>query len=326
MLCILSTEHWPAFNFACEEFLLNKLDEDVFFVYRNHPAVVVGKHQNALAEVDTDALRTEGLEIFRRISGGGAVYHDLGNVNFSFIHHSSAKATVDFHRFTQPIRDLLANNGVYAVPEGKNNLSIHGKKISGNAEHLYKNKVLHHGTLLFSTDLQRLKKVLSPPPGVYRHHGMPSAPRQVTNISDHMPQKLSIREFEQELLQFVIRKYNGNHYALNDTCIAEIRELANSKYDAYSWNYGYSPPYRFSKVLTAPGGEVLEVMLNVKNGKVTKAHVFGNFTRGKDLNTLASKITGIHHAEQEFRKILTSKELKEYMPGIPPETFFRCVM
>lgn len=327
MLCILSLEQWPAFNFACEEHFLKYFTEDVFFIYRNSPSVVVGKHQNSLAEIDYRFMRSEQIGLYRRISGGGAVYHDPGNVNFSFLCHSTSEGMVDFARFTLPIRNLLGSMGLQVSVEGKSNLAIEGKKISGNAEHLFKNKVLHHGTLLFSTDLRKLQGVLSPSPGVFRHKGMPSEPRHVTNIGHHLEQKMSVKEFEQTLFNYIKGQYEESRvYNLNREEVTKISELAYNKYETYQWNYGYSPSYRFSKVLTSPEGEVLEIVLNVSKGLITRASFFGNYTRGKDPEHLALMFRGIPHTEEAIREKVSKALLNAYMPRISPQLFYECII
>ena len=160
MLCVNQTKTDPYFNIASEEYLLKNFDDEIIMLYINEPSVIVGKHQNTLAEINYTLAKQKGLSVIRRLSGGGSVFHDLGNLNFTFIKNGTPGKLVDFKGYTQPIVDALNEIGVNAEFGGHNSLLIGGKKFSGNAEHIYKNRVMHHGTILFSTNLENLAEVL----------------------------------------------------------------------------------------------------------------------------------------------------------------------
>src|SRR5699024_1426271 len=160
MLCIYHESTDPYFNVATDEYILKYLQEDCFMLWRNDNAIIIGQYQNALAEINYDYVKAHDIKVVRRLSGGGAVYHDLGNLNFSFTKSGKDSNLSDFEKFTRPIVEVLQSFGVNAQFEGKNDITIDGKKISGNAAHIYKNKILHHGTLLFSSEMRNVAEAL----------------------------------------------------------------------------------------------------------------------------------------------------------------------
>ena len=184
MLIINRPQTDPYFNIAAEEYLLKQMDEDCFMVWQNEPSIIVGKHQNTLAEINYSFAKENNIPVVRRITGGGTVFHDLGNLNFTFISSGEKGKLVNFKKFTQPIIEVLNQMGIPARFEGKNDLRVNGLKISGNAEHVYKNKVLHHGTLLFSTDLNFLKKAIKSVPERFQDKAVQSVRSKVANITD----------------------------------------------------------------------------------------------------------------------------------------------
>lgn len=185
MLCIHHHSTDPYFNIATDEYIFKHINEDCFMLWRNDNAIIVGKHQNTLAEINLDYVKEKDIKVVRRLSGGGAVYHDLGNLNFTFTRTSDNEDMVDFRRYTKPILEVLQGLGIDAKFEGRNDLTIEGKKFSGNAEHVFKNKVMHHGTLLFSSEIKDVSGALKVNPLKYQGRGTKSVPKRVTNISNH---------------------------------------------------------------------------------------------------------------------------------------------
>ena len=183
MICINPDTTDPFFNLAIEELLLKSYNEEYLLLYVNSPSVIIGKHQSGHREVNTRFVYENQIPVIRRISGGGTVFHDSGNLNFCFILRSEQGKQVDFRKYTQPVIDFLASIGVNASFEAKNDLKVDGLKISGNAEHIHGDRVLHHGTLLFSTSLDMLRKSIRKDPSNYISRAVVSNPSPVTNLN-----------------------------------------------------------------------------------------------------------------------------------------------
>ena len=211
MLCIHHHSTDAYFNIATDEYIFKNIKEDCFMLWRNDNAIIIGKHQNALAEINVDYVKKNGIKVVRRLSGGGAVYHDLGNLNFSFTRTGKDGEMVDFRKYTEPLLEVLRELGVDARFEGRNDLTIEGKKFSGNAEHVFKNKILHHGTLLFSSKMKNVSEALKINPLKYSDKAVKSIPKRVTNISDHLKIPISLEEFTNKVMEHII--------ATHDDCV-----------------------------------------------------------------------------------------------------------
>lgn len=258
----------PYFNVAAEEYLLKTINSDCFMLWQNDPSIIVGKHQNALAEINLPFILDRKIPVIRRISGGGTVYHDHGNINFSYIKTGDSDKLVDFRKFLDPIIDALNHLGIPAKFEGKNDLRVNGLKISGNAEHVYKNKVLHHGTLLFSSDLKILNQVFTCNPEKFNDRSVKSVRSEVVNISDLLKKPLSVNQFKKKITDHV-KKISGkaDTVGLMSGDITEINRLVDEKYSTWQWNFGYSPPYIFRNEVKM-NNDTFNIELHVKDGLI----------------------------------------------------------
>ena len=220
---------------------------DTFMAWRNDPCIVVGKHQNTNREINHELVEKSGIPVIRRITGGGTVYHDHGNINFSFIRLNRKENPVDFRFFTEPIILFLQSMGLDAEFEAKSNIVIHGMKISGNAAHVHRGRVLHHGTLLFDSDLELLNNILAANEMKYNDRSVRSIRKTVGNISTQIRANMSVEDFTESLFSFIINYYDDAfHDHLNPQEIEEIKQLAARKYNEAKWNTGYSPDYHLS--------------------------------------------------------------------------------
>ncbi|PID92445.1 MAG: lipoate--protein ligase [Bacteroidetes bacterium] len=320
MLCIRSTTLDPAFNLATEEFLLRHREEDCFYLYINRPSIIVGRHQNSVAEINEAYVRAEGIDVIRRMSGGGAVFHDPGNLNFTFIRQAADKS-VDFRKYTRPILDVLNEMGVDARFEGRNDLTIGGKKFSGNAQCHYNGRILQHGTLLFSSNLPDLSKALKVNPLKYRDKAVKSVRSRVTNISEHLADPIGLEEFEDRIIAHVMALYTDSRlYTLSDADRKTIAQLVKEKYGTWEWNFGSSPRYNFQKGIRTSGGHV-ELNLEVKNGVIEKARIFGDFFNMRELAELEELLTGLAHEKGEIQQRLKEVALGDYMANVSPDEF-----
>lgn len=319
MLCIIRHETDPYFNLAAEEYVLKNFERDSFMLWRNEPAIIVGKHQNTLAEINQDYVKENMIKVVRRLSGGGAVFHDLGNLNFTFIASGENHQLVDFRKFTQPILEVLQKLDIEARFEGRNDLTIDGRKFSGNAEHVHKNRVLHHGTLLFSAQMADLSSALKVDPDKFQDKAVKSVRSRVTNISEHLKIPLTVLEFRDLVLKHVMESTPGAElYSFTQDDIAAISRLRDEKYITWEWNFGYSPKYNFRKTVKTNGGK-LEVTLEVVNGTIEKARFFGDYFNKLDPVDIEQALTGTLHNETAIRERLKDFEIPDYFLKINSE-------
>jgi len=279
----------PYFNLAAEEYLLKNFDEDFFYLYINDPCIVLGKHQNTVAEINVPYVFENNLKVVRRLSGGGTVFHDHGNLNFCFIQKGVEGHLVDFKKYTQVILKTLTDLGVNASLKGKSDLVINDLKFSGNAEHVFRNKVLHHGTLLFSSDLSQLNEAIKADWSKFKDKAVRSNRSEVTNIVSHLNPSLTIDEFRVEILNTLLAERTDiDFYPLNDNDEKAIKALVAEKYSTWEWNFGYSPDYEFTNIEKVAVG-TLQLKLKISKGLISTIELTLNeksFLEAKTLENL----------------------------------------
>ena len=303
MLCIRRKNTNPYFNLATEEYVLKNFDEDSFMLWRNEPSIIVGKHQNTLAEINIDYVKANNIPVVRRLSGGGAVFHDLGNLNFTFTKKGNNENLIDFRKYTEPIIEVLNKIGIEAKFEGRNDLTIDGKKFSGNAEHIWKNRVLHHGTLLFSSEIKDLSQALKVDPLKFTDKAVKSVRSRVTNISEHLKYKMDVMDFYEMIINHIINSHPDiKLYELSEYDHQQINILVNNKYSSWDWNFGYSPNYNFKKTIKTNGG-FIEINMDVINGIIIDFKLYGDFFNISEISELENIIKSTPHE----RNIITEK-------------------
>ena len=311
MLLINNTCTNAYFNLAMEEYFLKNCNEDIFLLWRNENAIIVGKNQNTLSEINYDYVKNNNIKVVRRQSGGGAVFHDLGNINFTFI-SCNDNSFSDFKRFTMPIIDALKELGIEAEFSGRNDLLINNQKFSGNAQYNYKNKVMHHGTLLFSSEINDLSNALKVKPLKFEGKGVKSVKSRVTNISSHLKKEMSVLEFKDYLMNFINKRdENSRFYELSDEDMKNINKLVEEKYSTWEWNFGNSPKYSLNNELKYPGGNV-EFNLDVKDGIIKNIKFFGDFFGKEDVSFIEDKLKNIKHSEDSIKAALKDINIDNY--------------
>ena len=318
MLCITRHETDPYFNLAAEEYAMTHFARESFMLWRNAPTVIVGRHQNTLAEIDAEYVQAHNIPVVRRLSGGGAVFHDLGNLNFTFIADTpdGQRAQVDFRRFTQPILEALQTLGVDARFEGRNDLTIDGRKFSGNAEYVSGGRVLHHGTLLFAARMADISAALRPDPAKFADKAVKSVRSRVTNISEHLPRPMTVLEFRDHLMAHVVATTpDAEAYAFTADDVRAITQLRDAKYATWEWNYGHSPRYNFSKRVRTAGGS-LEATLEVVDGVIEEARIFGDYFSRREPGEIETALLGAAHQEEALRARLAPFEVPDYFVNV----------
>jgi len=327
MLCITRHETDPYFNLAAEEYAMSAFDGDCFMLWRNAPAIIVGRHQNTLAEINVEYVRANHLPVVRRLSGGGAVFHDLGNLNFTFIAATEGpRNEVDFRRFTEPILDALRGLGVDARFEGRNDLTIDGRKFSGNAEYVHGGRILHHGTLLFAARMADVAAALRPDPAKFADKAVKSVRSRVTNISEHLPQPMTVLEFRDSLMAHVMATAPAAQpYAFSDADRRAIARLRDEKYATWEWNYGHSPRYNFAKRLRTPGGSV-EAALEVSDGIIRAAAFYGDYFTRRDPAEVAAALAGAPHRADALRERLAALPVAETFVNVTADDLLEALI
>ena len=311
MLLINNTNTNAYFNLAMEEYFLKNTNEDIFLLWQNENSIIVGKNQNTLSEINYDYVKENNIKVVRRLSGGGAVFHDLGNINFTFI-SCNDNSFSDFKKFTMPIVEALKELNVHAEFSGRNDLLIDGQKFSGNAQYNYKNKVMHHGTLLFSSEINDLSNALKVKPSKFQGKSVKSVKSRVTNISSHLDKEMTVLEFKDYLMDFINKRDENSHfYELNDKDIESINKLVEEKYSTWEWNFGYSPKYSLYNELKYPGGNV-EFSLDVHDGLIKDIKFFGDFFGKEDISFIENKLRNVKHNEYSIKSALEDVDINNY--------------
>ena len=302
MKTILSHSTDPYFNLAWEEYIFKHIlsDEDILLLWRNTPSVIVGRNQIIYSEVNVSYCKEADIPIIRRISGGGTVYHDLGNINFSVITKNYRDVLSNYAYFTKPLVAFLQSLGVNASFSGKSDVVIDGFKISGNAQMYHNNRVLHHGTILFDSDLNSLSKVLKRLSPEIASFGVKSNRTTVTNVRKHLKQDLSTLAFKDLLLEYWLDSpIESALINLTNIDLKQIDELKNAKYHSWSWNYGESPAFNIEKKI---GTNTLKV-------KVDLGLIVSVVLEDESKSVLLNTFKGLPYEVGTFLNTLESLEL-----------------
>jgi len=325
MLLIYNEKTNPYFNLAMEEYLLKNFDEDMFILWRNENSVIIGKNQNTLSEINLDYIKENSIPVVRRLSGGGAVFHDLGNINFTFITNNNNSFS-DFKRFTTPIIELLKTLDINAEFSGRNDLLIDGLKFSGNAQYNYKNKVMHHGTLLFSSQISDLSNALKVKPLKFEGKSVKSVKARVTNINEHLKVPMDVLEFKDLVMDYLSRiNVDNKYYTLSDLDINNINKLVEKKYNTWNWNFGNSPKYSLYNEIKYNGGNV-EFNLNVDKGIIRDIKFFGDFFGKRDISYIENLLLNTKHEEESLKTLFNSIDINDYFLGASTDILVSGIM
>ena len=309
----------PAWNLALDEYLLTRFPGEVLTLWRNGPSVIIGKNQNALEEIDLDFVRTHQIPVVRRLTGGGAVFHDLGNINYTLVQPCGAGDFNNYAKFTKPIVDFLTTLGVKAELSGRNDLLVDGQKFSGNAQAVRDGRILHHGTLLFSADMSRLSGALRPRDIKLESKGVKSVSSRVTNLAAHLPAPMAVEQFLDQLRAYFLKTVPGlTAYALTEDDRASVDALREEKYATWDWNFGAAPKYTWSRAAKFPFG-LVDVRLDVDRGVIRSAALYRDYFGQLDSAGLAQQLVGLPHRREALLPVLRSLPLGDYIAGSAAE-------
>ncbi len=313
MIELVKPDTDPWFNIAAEEYVTHHMEDEVFMLWENTDCVVIGKHQHALSEVNLMWLENADIPVIRRISGGGTVFQGVGNINYSFVtNHHTNKDRVSFERATAPIRAFLKAKDLDVELTGKSNLTIKGKKISGNAAHLYKNRSLHHGTLLFDAHLETIRQALDSRPENYLTKAIQSNRAEIINLNSLLREQISREEFLSELRLFI-----RDHLQISDSRsftkaeLNDIEQLAEQKYRSWDWNIGYSPDYQLTRTIGF-NRETVEISLHVSKGMI-KEICASKDTDPSLTHLLQEHLIGCYHRRNDLIQRLKHQDFSPYI-------------
>ena len=317
MLLIINDSNNAYYNLAAEEYLIDNFDEDIVMLWRNDNTVVVGKNQNTIEEIDSRYVEANGISVVRRLTGGGAVFHDMGNVNYTIIQSYREGLFSNYAYFTEAVCDFLQKLGVKAELSGRNDLLIEGKKFSGNAQCVRNGRMMHHGTLMFSSDVKDISGALTPNQKKTESKGVRSVSSHVTNISSHMSeQNMNTEQFMMLLYEFYQQRFPvAVPYDLSPTDKAAIQKLTDEKYSTWEWNYGASPAFAVNASRKYDFG-LVDVRLNVSRGRIKNIRIFGDYFGIKSICDIENLLTGVDYRNDAIAAALSSANLDEYISGM----------
>ncbi|TPF06619.1 lipoate--protein ligase [Leuconostoc mesenteroides] len=315
-------------NIAMDAWLLKNLKpkKPVFALWQNKKAVIIGENQNTFSEVNQAYIESQNVQVVRRVSGGGAVYHDLGNICFTFFVPVATSASVDFHQFVKPMADALESLGIHVDISGRNDLEITGKKVSGNAQRYAGGYLMHHGTLLWDTDVDAMVRSLNVADEKFISKAAKSVRARVGNIKDYAPEGLTISTFIDQLKYYLTDEGKDTEYVLSEAQKASIKKLRDEKFSQWAWNYGKSPQFMYNNHAKYDGGAI-DVQIDVKNGDITDINFTGDFLGVRDWREIKSELIGIPFTRDATAEVLDRNKDGQYFGSITNdellETFFQ---
>ncbi|MCH2451379.1 MAG: lipoate--protein ligase [Gracilimonas sp.] len=318
----------PQINLALEEYALRNFgeSEDYLLFYINEPSIIIGRNQNTLEEINDEYVREHGIHIVRRMSGGGAVYHDFGNLNFSFITKYKQENLNNFLKFNEPVIRILKEMGVPAEMSGRNDILADGKKISGNAQFSTGKRMFSHGTLLFNSDLGEVANALNVKMSKIESKGHKSVRSRVANIIEFIDDKdMSVADFRQRILDGLYKdRENFETYTLTEDEWKSVHKLKDGKYGNWDWNFGKSPKFNIQRTKRFPVGEI-DLRLDVQKGHIKNLKIYGDFFGKESVQEVEELLQGVRYEPEVIAASMEKVDVTEYFGNIEKEQFLNLV-
>ncbi|HGI3025906.1 TPA: lipoate--protein ligase [Streptococcus agalactiae] len=328
MKYIVNTSNDPAYNVALEAYAFQKLTDidEIFILWINEPAIIIGRHQNTIQEINKEFIDKNGIHVVRRLSGGGAVYHDLNNLNYTIISNNTQEGAFDFQTFSKPVIDTLAKLGVKAEFTGRNDLEINGQKFAGNAQAYYKGRMMHHGCLLFDVDMSVLGQALKVSKDKIESKGIKSVRARVTNIVDHLSDKITVQEFSDAILAQMKEEYpEMDEYVLSDAELSEIQAMRDNQFATWDWTYGKAPEYTIERGVRYPAGKIM-TYANVENSTIKSVKIFGDFFGVKPVDDIEKMLEGVRYDYKDVLAALKTVDTSQYFSRMTPEEITKAIV
>ncbi|CCW37742.1 Lipoate-protein ligase A [Streptococcus agalactiae 09mas018883] len=328
MKYIINTSNDPAYNVALEAYAFQKLTDidEIFILWINEPAIIIGRHQNTIQEINKEFIDKNGIHVVRRLSGGGAVYHDLNNLNYTIISNNTQEGAFDFQTFSKPVIDTLAKLGVKAEFTGRNDLEINGQKFAGNAQAYYKGRMMHHGCLLFDVDMSVLGQALKVSKDKIESKGIKSVRARVTNIVDHLSDKITVQEFSDAILAQMKEEYpEMDEYVLSDAELSEIQAMRDNQFATWDWTYGKAPEYTIERGVRYPAGKIT-TYANVENSTIKSVKIFGDFFGVKPVDDIEKMLEGVRYDYKDVLAALKTVDTSQYFSRMTPEEITKAIV
>ena len=315
----------PAYNLAFEEYVLSHYRSgNILILWQNDNAVIIGRNQNTAEEINQHFVDAHNIHVIRRNTGGGAVYHDMGNLNYSFIADADSIDKAAIQYFLEPVVRALRELGLDAECSGRNDILVSGKKVSGTAQQLSKGRLLHHGTLLFDSNPDMISGALNPDPTKFQSKSVKSVRSRVGNIREHLNGDMDIHSFWQHLKTKLLGS-DFTEVALSDADLAAIQDLKTAKYDTWEWNYGKSPKFQMRSKKRFPGG-LLDNHLSVAGGCISAIQIYGDFLALSPISDVESALLGCPYHRDGLRNVLGNLDLTLYLGGITAEELTETIL
>ena len=324
MIYLQSPSNDAQFNLALEQYVFEEMDrsQEYFMLWQNANAIIIGKNQNTVEEINHKFVEEHEIQVVRRLSGGGAVYHDMGNLNFTFIVHGEDAANVDLHAFCRPIAAALQKMGVDAQVNGRNDITIDGRKFSGNSQYVKKGRIMHHGTLMYDSNLSVVSECLKVSADKIQSKGVKSVRSRVTNIKEHLPQNMdfSLEQFQECLVEAMKEEYGPmEQHVFTREELDRVEQIRQQRYGLWQWNYGYSPRYSLRKERRIEGCGKILISMEVKDGCLDQAEFYGDYFGSGDTRELVKALQGCLMEKTALLQALEPLELEQYIHRLTKE-------